>query len=482
MVEPFSIASGAAGVVSLGLTVCQGLLAYYGPFKAEALQQLSNVLSRCRGYDAGGTLTKKGRAFAKALYPFRRGTLVGLTDVVAGIQSNLEVALQVLMLAITGQLEQRSILSLSVSHSIASNIAEVPSSLERLDTGQQRLMQSQEQMLQLVTRMQHMQHVALEQTPNAQQGPLIRQPELNGSRRQHSWHQGPVRHLSRWGGSPASQVQCTCNGTRSWVSRVFGFISSIHSHRYDCPLFHHREVATLVDGKLTILTRCINCSVYFHVALVQEKAAFSIQPILNLRRVVDIDSPSFEIIRSTISKNGMNYAEALLRLRSLFDEGKASPSDTLPDGRTLVHEAIHFLGIVPISEVPSFIQFVTEVVIQCHVPVNDSFYNRTALDLLILGPDPVFSLSIIHDVNVTEMRPKTSPFFAAADVALARLATLLLDNGATVTLGSPSDRYALVWLDDLQFRSFRIDPQNDYLVGMVKVCGVEGEFSECCNE
>jgi hypothetical protein len=34
MPDPFSVVSGAAGIVSLGLTLCQGLVAYYGPFNA----------------------------------------------------------------------------------------------------------------------------------------------------------------------------------------------------------------------------------------------------------------------------------------------------------------------------------------------------------------------------------------------------------------------------------------------------------------
>ncbi|KAL4965781.1 uncharacterized protein BDV14DRAFT_199554 [Aspergillus stella-maris] len=530
MVEPFSLASGAAGVVSLGLTVCQGLLAYYGPFKAfsseteafvtringlsailellqaklnklqnppsphildelqlvsdrlnecgETLQQLSNVLNKCQGYDAGGTLKKKGRAFAKALYPFRRGTLVGLLDVVAGIQSNLEVALQVLMLAITGQLEQQSSVSLSVSHSIASDIAGVPSSLKRLDTGQQRLMQSQEQMLQLVTRMQHMQLVALDQTPNVQQKFLMRQLPLHGSRHRHSWHKEPVRHFSRLGRSTASRAQCTCDGTRSWASRIIGFISSIDSHRYDCPLFHRREVATLLGGKLTILTRYINYSASFHVAIVHDTTAFSIQPTITFRRVVNPDSPVFKTIENLLCTKNKNYGNILLHLRHLFDEGKASPSDTLPNGRTLVHQAICFLPVIPVSKVPSFLQFVTELVIQYHVPVNDSFYSHTPLDLLMLYSD---ALTVVTcGVNMPDMRPKASQSFAAADFAHARLATLLLENGATVTLNSPPDQGPFCWPENpWGIRPFKLGCQNDYLFGMVKLCGIEEfPFSE----
>lgn len=149
MTDPFSVGAGAAGVISLGITVCQGLVAYYGPFtqydpetnsfvkRAEALsatlsqlesllsnvqgplhshleteidkvtqrvedckdelQSLSERLTQCRGCNATSTIQKNGWYYArKALYPFKRGTIVALLDTVSGLQSNLDTALQVL--------------------------------------------------------------------------------------------------------------------------------------------------------------------------------------------------------------------------------------------------------------------------------------------------------------------------------------------------------------------------------------------------
>jgi uncharacterized protein YoxC len=150
MADPFSVISGAAGVVSLGLTACQGLVAYYAPFKSfstetesfvtsvkglsatlellksrinrlqnpvnpyvadelqlvtdrindceTALQHLSQTLKKCQGYDIAGIITRKGKAFARAHYPFKRGTLVFLTQTVTRLQSNLDIALHALHL------------------------------------------------------------------------------------------------------------------------------------------------------------------------------------------------------------------------------------------------------------------------------------------------------------------------------------------------------------------------------------------------
>lgn len=150
MPDPFSVISGAAGVVSLGLTTCQGLVAYYGPFKSfstetesfvtsakglsatlellksrinrlqspvnpyvvdelqlvsdrindceTALQHLSQTLKKCQGYDTAGMITRKGKAFARAQYPFKRGTLVSLNQMVTGLRSNLDIALHAIHL------------------------------------------------------------------------------------------------------------------------------------------------------------------------------------------------------------------------------------------------------------------------------------------------------------------------------------------------------------------------------------------------
>lgn len=49
MGDTFSVAGGAVGVISLGLTVCQGLLAYYGPFKAvdEQIHEIGDNNQTC---------------------------------------------------------------------------------------------------------------------------------------------------------------------------------------------------------------------------------------------------------------------------------------------------------------------------------------------------------------------------------------------------------------------------------------------------
>jgi hypothetical protein len=148
MADPFSVTGSAVGVISLGLTVCQGLLAYYGQFKAfheqidevtdrmaalesilKALQHVlinASVLSMCEtapsatvaidsilkcydGLNKLGRMVEKcdatkstrnstghNKQISRLLYPFRRETLMALTETMSCLQANLNTSLQLL--------------------------------------------------------------------------------------------------------------------------------------------------------------------------------------------------------------------------------------------------------------------------------------------------------------------------------------------------------------------------------------------------
>lgn len=146
MGDPFSVAGSAVGVISLGLSVCQGLLAYYGPFKAydeqihdvsnrittfdstlkvlqdvlantqvfftpmtaqsatvaldsifncqEGLERLSKTLDKCKNTSTSflGSQIPTNRI----LYPFKRDTLMALLETVSWLQAHLNTSLQIL--------------------------------------------------------------------------------------------------------------------------------------------------------------------------------------------------------------------------------------------------------------------------------------------------------------------------------------------------------------------------------------------------
>lgn len=148
MADPFSVTGSAVGVISLGLTVCQGLLAYYGQFKAfheqidevtdrmatletilkalqhvlinasvlstcetapsaaaaidsilkchEGLNKLGRMLEKCDATKSARSSTGHNKQISRLLYPFRRETLMALTETMSSLQANLNTSLQVL--------------------------------------------------------------------------------------------------------------------------------------------------------------------------------------------------------------------------------------------------------------------------------------------------------------------------------------------------------------------------------------------------
>lgn len=148
MADPYSISGGVVGVVSLGLTVSQGLIAYYGPWKSyddeisgfttrleglqhslqvlhefispeqeldlpsdqykkivslqlksceDACQKLEGMLDKCKSTDTSPFVRKHDwLRLKRASYPFKKETLVTLSQYVSGLQDNLNLSLQLL--------------------------------------------------------------------------------------------------------------------------------------------------------------------------------------------------------------------------------------------------------------------------------------------------------------------------------------------------------------------------------------------------
>jgi hypothetical protein len=147
MADPLSVAGSAVGVVSLGLTVCQSLISYYGSWRAydeeissvtrkaeglkttlealqnplrklesanameilevhkgilacaETLHKLRKTAEKCKAIRPPSAFKPNFQALGKrTLYPFRRDTLLWLKDTLEGLQNNLNTAILVLQL------------------------------------------------------------------------------------------------------------------------------------------------------------------------------------------------------------------------------------------------------------------------------------------------------------------------------------------------------------------------------------------------
>ncbi|KAL4877125.1 hypothetical protein BJY04DRAFT_222441 [Aspergillus karnatakaensis] len=158
MADSFSVAGSAVGVVSLGLTLCQGFLVYYGPYKSfhedideiwsriqsldaslttlrrvvaeahptpvtqavhlatrniqnchQGLEKLGTMLNKCHRIcpQNTGKASKLKNQYNRLLYPFRQGTLMKLMDTVIWLQSNVELALNILEISMLDRISSR---------------------------------------------------------------------------------------------------------------------------------------------------------------------------------------------------------------------------------------------------------------------------------------------------------------------------------------------------------------------------------------
>jgi hypothetical protein len=141
MADPFSLASGAAGLISLAITTCNGLLTYYSSWRhrdetvtatCNHIQSLTSILQLLQdslsqhNFDSSVTsevgrniascrdgiqkLTQKlkkvqdsrvtAREFndftRRALYPFKESTLLKMRELVSDLRDNLNLAVNVL--------------------------------------------------------------------------------------------------------------------------------------------------------------------------------------------------------------------------------------------------------------------------------------------------------------------------------------------------------------------------------------------------
>jgi len=147
MSDPFSVTGSAVGVISLGLTVCQGLISYYEAWNSqeqevcsalndllavtkalalvearakdggavseeaivhlqgvimstkEAVEELDHILSKCKKQAPISSVRQRIQSTSRGLlYPFRQATLQRLQRAVKGTQQNIALALQILQL------------------------------------------------------------------------------------------------------------------------------------------------------------------------------------------------------------------------------------------------------------------------------------------------------------------------------------------------------------------------------------------------
>ncbi|KAL4808112.1 hypothetical protein BDV18DRAFT_96177 [Aspergillus unguis] len=392
MADPFSAAGSAVGVISLGLTVSQGFLAYYRPYKSfheeietvttrmealnrilgviqtlttevnllncpsvaqstqiatdtilsckSVLQKLQAVLNRlCASTPQGRLPIAELKAHVnRLLYPFRRETLMSVIENVSWLQDNLNTSLQMLQISLTivGHAGMQSMVKKSTSISLDINF--MGRAIQQLDQDSESINHG---LVRIERRLEKMEcrTMALSTPLIANSHPLQSLASMQencdvaiaGSSAQGTSHEGRSRR----------RHQCTCRLRPPGSTAYIGW-------RY--VLFHHNGCLLHAPGrrttnlliKRTFFNRLFGFSVLASIQITTGAGGFAISPKLEFRPVVPDDSPAFILLRSVKRRFKQGPKRSLIqdanrRLFELFREGKASPSDTLADGSTILH-------------------------------------------------------------------------------------------------------------------------------------------------
>lgn len=138
-----------------------------------------------------------------------------------------------------------------------------------------------------------------------------------------------------------SRLRCTCPRP--------GAASSAQPapHRPGCPYSLPSKTVLSLGKRWTICNWLLKVSVNASLEITRGAGGFAISPILQFRTIVSERSPAFSLLLDARGKHWpqechINTQDISRQLFKLFQDGKASPLDTLPDGDTLLHVSEFF--------------------------------------------------------------------------------------------------------------------------------------------
>ncbi|KAL3473175.1 hypothetical protein BJX99DRAFT_261605 [Aspergillus californicus] len=464
MGDPFSVSAGVAGVVSLGLTLAQGFLKYYGPWKdfdndiqgfitktdgllqtlqllsqfvppenelhiptdqfcqlvlknltscKEACHRLEKILKECKSSTVSNSPFIRKHDWLRlkrAVYPFKRETLVVLSQLVSGLQDNLSLALQVLDLARTSEQQRRIHELILKASSIDDRTKQILTVVQKQDT----LISSSSALAQKKA-----------PTPSIHRTSSAAMPEPTTLRNLCDQQQLINAWLQRKRKSPnstISQIQhyCSC-GRKPWRSSKFSF-SVFALHETSCPLYLNGQHGLGIAGSFSFCNRFLGQSIQVMMAMTRGGGALTIGQMIRTHAVVSRDSPAFKLILDyeprpfyTAGKRDVAALEYMkTSLLRMFGEGKAAATDRLEDGSTLLHELFFSSLLVGSASVNServgSYKALVRFLIDAGVPFNEqNIHGETALDTLIYehtslmtSPAPIEpGISILREIALS---------------------------------------------------------------------------------
>jgi hypothetical protein len=115
------------------------------------------------------------------------------------------------------------------------------------------------------------------------------------------------------------------------------------AHKAGCSLYIPGQKTRILQARQTFCNRLLKFSIVASLNITTGAGGFAIGPQLKFRAVVPEDSPAFKLIFDSrksilLSRNIKSKLQDIYKkLLQLYQDGRSSPTDTIPGGSTILH-------------------------------------------------------------------------------------------------------------------------------------------------
>ncbi|KAK0511950.1 hypothetical protein JMJ35_005078 [Cladonia borealis] len=449
MGEPLSLIASAGGIISLGITVCQGLIDYCQAFAGQYrdvrvlvqdLQDLEKSLTslqdslthrpdllnlvlpyidrlKSRIDDLQPILVrfeekvseqhafkdKVKTAKQRTLYPFKKRTFSKLRDTVRQAQENLELALGVVQVNLLtdvakfkgdiSTLVRQSAVARTLFSAARQDVREMEHGLNsRLDSvilQLQRMSQESRKMSGTTTRARIPYTWA---TSDQSSEEILPHVEKVGTA-DAGERQKTLMEVRRCNCAKILRRQTKSLWTSTWSISWSG--SGTSHHLKSCQYWNPYQEVWTTKLSVSHVNLLAAMALSASIRISKQAGIFSISPSLSLRGVVNESSPAFALFKDLERIYPTDRSMAIIEKQTsmltrnvlrLLKEGTVSPYEVDENGRTLLHNALSCANIrYAKDEVPAFQELILTL-LDAGVPINEvDLAGETAFDYLISG-------------------------------------------------------------------------------------------------
>ncbi|KAL2816034.1 hypothetical protein BDW59DRAFT_12369 [Aspergillus cavernicola] len=394
MVDPFSVAASAAGLLSLGIESCKLIVNYCDGVRGfddqidsiglkadgllSTLQQIESLLNQTDGIhptiaadikekvlqnenwirkinervmrwsvatqNQNTELSDKLRATAKkAVYPFQKESLMGTVDILQGLQMNLHTALLALQIQHASALAKQTELIQRMENLVLAKMGQFDADMGRME--------------------------------------LAIRDISSTSQQQQNFTIAKYNHGMCTKQDLSTVCICRKGATSSGAMRI----------RRTCPQHNRSTIGKSRTKSFSFASLWLGLSFEATISIRRGANGLSICPTLTFHAIVPDDSPAFKLLnpylRCDLSCEQVidHYQTVIQKLQQLFDDGYASPFDRTVNGSTLLHMACRSCSVNQIiNNHRDQICAMMKYLVEAGCPINErTIFGQTPISALL---------------------------------------------------------------------------------------------------